>query len=179
MKKYILGTFESRSDAERAISRIHTECDVDTDEISYLYRNTAGEVQEIEAEEVSGRTTGETAGRGAAVGATVGALAGLAVVAGVIPVLGPIIAAGPIAAALGLTGAIGTTAAGAVTGAAAGGLIGALGNLGVKRPEAKLYADRIYAGDVLVTVHSQHDADVANLMQEEGAAEVNVYEPNV
>jgi uncharacterized membrane protein len=93
--------------------------------------------------------------------------------------VGPLFAAGPLAAALGLTGAVGTTAAGAATGAAAGGVIGALVNIGVTEEHAKQYEDRVNAGDVLVAVHAEEDIDVAGLLTGAGALEVNVYQLTV
>ncbi|MEK7080093.1 MAG: hypothetical protein AAB901_02275, partial [Patescibacteria group bacterium] len=141
MKKFTIGVFGAREDAEKAINRIHNELGVPSSDISYLYKNTEGDVHEIHAGDVASDTPVEGATKGAAIGGALGAIAGIAAVAGIIPVVGPLFAAGPLAVALGLTGAVGTTAAGALTGAAAGGLIGALANMGVGEENAKRYAD--------------------------------------
>ncbi|HEX2792335.1 MAG TPA: hypothetical protein VHO23_01285 [Candidatus Paceibacterota bacterium] len=175
MKKFTVGVFVAREDAEKAINRLHNELHVSTDDISYLYRNSDGEVKEVEAHDVATDTPTEGAGKGAAIGGTIGALAGIAAVAGIIPVVGPLFAAGPLAVALGLTGAAGTTAAGAVTGAAAGGLIGALANMGIGEERAQRYADRVNAGDVLVATYAEEDIGARALLEECGALETESY----
>lgn len=175
MKKFTVGIFENRENAEKAINRAHNELHVPTEDLSFIYRNTDGEVKEVHAGDIATSTPSEGAGQGAAVGATIGALAGLATVAGVIPVIGPLFAAGPLAIALGLTGAVGTTAAAAATGAIAGGLIGALVNMGVGEENAKRYADRVQSGDVLVAAYAQDDIDVRTLFIDAGAIETEGY----
>lgn len=176
MKQYTIGTFPSRASAESAISRLHTEAGIDADEISYVYKNTEGDIKEVSADEVAPSTPAEGAQKGAMIGGSIGAIAGLATVAGIIPVIGPIFAAGPLISALGIgAGALGTTAAGALTGAAAGGLIGALANLGVSGEKAKEYEDRVMAGNVLVAVHSEDDKNIATIFTESGATDIEVF----
>lgn len=89
-------------------------------------------------EETSSAAAG--VGLGAAVGGGAGLLAGLGMLA--IPGLGPVVAAGWLAA----------TAVGAVGGATAGGLIGALVDLGVSREEAEVYAESVRRGGTMLTV---------------------------
>lgn len=173
MKNMTIGIFSDRSNAEAAINRLHNELQIPNDDISYIYRNMDGDVVEVEADDISTKTPAEGAKKGAVIGGTIGAIAGLATVAGVIPVIGPLFAAGPLAAALGLTGAVGTTAAGAATGAAAGGVIGALANLGIGQEKAQHYSDRVGAGDILVAAHTEHDA--RQIMTESGAVEADIY----
>ena len=175
MKKFTVGVFENREDAEKAINRAHNELKIPNEDLSFIYRNSDGEVKEVAAHEVSTSTPVEGAGQGAAVGATIGAIAGLATVAGVIPIIGPLFAAGPLAVALGLTGAVGTTAAAAATGAVAGGLIGALVNMGVGEENAKRYADRVHAGDVLVAAYADESVGVRELFMDAGAIETEGY----
>jgi uncharacterized membrane protein len=179
MKKLTIGIFSARTDAEKAINELHNKLDVRTDDISYIYKDSEGNVKEVDADDVASNTAGEGAKKGAAIGGTLGALAGIATVAGIIPIVGPIFAAGPIMALLGITGAVGTTAAGAVTGAAAGGIIGALVNLGVGKEKAQHYSDRVAAGDILVAVHSDDTAEVSQLLGDCGAADIEVYKPSV
>lgn len=179
MKNLTLGTFTAREDAEKAINQLHNELSVSHDDISYVYRNTEGETKEVNTENVSSNTPAEGAKTGAVIGGSIGALAGIAAVVGVIPVVGPIFAAGPLLAALGLTGAVGATAAGAVTGAAAGGLIGALANLGVGKETAQRYADRVTAGNVLLAVYAESDVEVAPLLVHCGAENVETFRPTV
>ena len=95
---------------------------------------------------------------------------------GIVPVIGPVFAAGPLVAALGIgTGVLGTTAAGTLTGAAAGGLIGALVSWGVSEEKAKDYQDQVEAGSVLIAVHADDMKDVATVLTEEGATDVDIY----
>lgn len=175
MKRITIGVFEERADAEKAINYIHNELGVDADDISYVYKNTDGEVKEVNVDDVAKDTLGESAAKGAVVGGTIGALAGIAALAGVIPIVGPLFAAGPLAAALGLSGAIGTTAAGAATGAAAGGIAGALINWGVGEKEATEYADSVKRGGILVAVHADENIQIEKAMKERGASTVDVY----
>ena len=175
MKKFTIGVFTAREDAEKAINQLHNEMKIPTDDLSFVYRNREGEVKEVDAGDVATSTPAEGAGKGAAMGGAIGAIAGLATVAGVIPVIGPLFAAGPLAAALGLTGALGTTAAGAATGAAAGGIIGALTHLGIGEEHAQRYADRVAAGDILVAVHADEELDVRSTLIDCGALDVESY----
>lgn len=171
MKQMIVGLFNTRVDAEEAINRLHNELEIPNEEISYMYRNTQGEMKETDAAEVSSGTPLEGATTGAAVGGAI---------AGVIPIIGPIIAAGPLVAALGLgAGAVGTAAAGAVTGAAAGGLIGVLTNWGVGESKAHEYEDNVQVGKVLVAVHAENADDVVDVFSACDASDVNVFAPVV
>jgi len=182
MKKLTLGMFASKKSAEEAISALQSELSIATDDISYVYRNADNEVREVDAEGVDTDdvdTPAEGAVTGAVTGGTIGALAGVATVLGVIPVIGPIFAAGPLIAALGIGGAVGTTAAAAATGAAAGGLIGALANLGVTDDKAKEYEERVFAGDVLVSVHAEENIRVAQVLADHGATSVESYTPTI
>ena len=179
MKYLTLGIFTTRGDAEKAINVIHRDLNISHDHISYLYKNTDDETKEVNPEEVTATTPAEGAKTGAVIGGSLGALAGIAAIAGVIPVIGPIFAAGPLLAALGLTGAVGTAAAGAIAGAAAGGLIGALVNLGVSEERAKVYADRVSIGNVLVAVYSDEENKVGDVMTRCGAEEVEMFKPNL
>jgi len=79
------------------------------------------------------------AGIGAVLGGTAGLLSGLGMLA--IPGIGPVVAAGWLVA----------TGAGALAGGAAGGIIGALTQIGVSREHANVYAESIRRGATLVT----------------------------
>lgn len=183
MKKLTLGIFNTREKAEEAISALQENLGISTDDISYIYRNTSNEVKEVDVDELVDPvdTPAEGAASGAIAGGTIGALAGIATVVGLIPVVGPIFAAGPLLAALGLGvgGAVGTTVTAAVTGAAAGGLIGALSQLGVSEESAKIYEDRVAAGDILVAVHAEDSVNVAQMLTDCGATSVDSYAPAI
>lgn len=171
MKNYTLGVFSSPEQADAAVSTIHSELAVPSENISYIYRNKDGAMVE------DGDSTGpaEGAASGAAIGGAVGAGLGLATVAGLIPVIGPIFAAGPLIAALGIGGAVGTTAAGALTGAATGGLVGALLGLGISEPEAKEYESQVSSGNVLLAVEADEAIDIASVFSRMGGTNINVY----
>jgi hypothetical protein len=179
MKSLTIGAFEHREDAEKAINRLHNELKIPNDDISYVYRSTEGELKEYDADDIARDTMGESAGKGAAVGGTLGALAGIAAFAGALPVIGPLFVAGPLAAALGFSGAAGAAVAGGATGAIAGGIIGALGRLGVSKEHAKRYEDRVSAGDILVTAYSKDGNDAALILSDSGATDVESYELDV
>lgn len=150
MNKNVFGTFSTNADAERCMRELQSELHISMDKVSYLYRNSNGNVQDATDRS---DTIIESGATGASVGATVGVIAGLATVAGIIPLIGPVFAAGPLIAALGLgTGAVATTAAGAVTGAVAGGLIGALVEWGVPSSSADAYQKQLNTGEILVVV---------------------------
>lgn len=176
MKEFVLGVFEAREDAEKAINRLHNDVGVDTDEISYVYRSIDGKTREINAADISSSTPGEGAAKGAVTGGILGGIAGLVVAAGALPILGPVVAAGPLVSALGLgAGALGATAAGAVTGGAAGGLIGALSNMGLGEEQAQRYDDYVRAGNIMLMVHTSSPAEAASVMEECAALDVTSY----
>lgn len=180
MKNIIMGTFGTRQSAQAIIEHLHTHLEIPKDDISYVYRTIDGDLTEVTDDEVTikSQPPSDTA-TGAVLGGSIGALAGIATVAGVIPVIGPILAAGPIVALLGIGGALGTTAAGALTGAIAGGLIGALVDLGVSQSEAEAYEGRIREGDVLVVVHAENGEQVSAAFDTHGAQSVHVIAPSV
>ncbi|WP_373480193.1 DUF2382 domain-containing protein [Geminocystis sp.] len=89
---------------------------------------------------------------GGALGTLTGLLVGLGALA--IPGVGPIILAGAVSTVLA------TTVAGGAIGAAAGGLVGGLIGLGIPEEQAKIYNDRVSAGEYLVMVDGT-DAEIA------------------
>jgi hypothetical protein len=180
MKKIILGTFGTRGDAETLIKHLYIDLAIPKDDISYVYRNTEGEIFEMDSDEVAQEPAAKETAMGAMIGGTVGAIAGIATVAGIIPVIGPIFAAGPIIAAFGVgAGAVGLTAAGALTGAIVGGVIAAFMNLSSLRTETDAYDDEVLAGNVLVVTHARNDSEVGQAFKTYGASGVHIYTPSV
>jgi hypothetical protein len=169
METTIVGVFDSTDHAEEAISDLRDIGVRDTD-ISYIYNSEGKTVKGDD-----GKPVGKGAAGGAGTGAIIGGIAGLAVAAGVLPGLGALFIAGPLATGIGLTGAAATTAAGALTGAAAGGLIGALGALGVGEKEAKIYEEKVRLGGVLVTAHSANPTEVEAVFRKHGAEEIREF----
>lgn len=142
----ISAVFDSRSEAERAISELRS-AGVDNNAISVIGRDQDG----------VGTTSGDGTHTGgsdeptsfiakAAAGSGVGALLGVAALA--IPGVGPIAAAGAIAeAAVG-----GAALTGTAVGAAAGGLSDLLSSHGVSDEDSRYYSDRINDGGIFVSV---------------------------
>ncbi len=178
METITTGVFSKRSQAENAITELHSDLGVPLENISFLYQNIQNEEVEIKADDASippveKQSVGEAAVTGVVAGGSIGALAGIATVAGLIPVVGPIFAAGPLLAGLGIgAGLVGTATA---TGAAAGGLIGVLTGWGVPEDKAAEYEGRVGSGDILVTVQADHHIDIADIFTSNGALYVDSY----
>jgi hypothetical protein len=111
------------------------------------------------------------AGTGGVIGGTLGWIAGIGALA--IPGVGPFIAAGPVMAAL----------SGMAVGAAVGGIAGALIGLGIPEIEAKRFAGKVKAGNILISVHADNSAEIAEakeLFTDAGAQDICVAgEPSV
>lgn len=136
MSKKIVGIFTSKEQAERAAGQLRQE-GFDR-EISLVRKGDEQNKQKDEGIMNMGTTDSVT--DGAATGATWGALGGLALGAGAltVPGFGPLLAAGPIAAAL--------------SGAAAGGLGGALVDMGIPETESREYENEVKQGKTLIAV---------------------------
>lgn len=177
MKKVIFAILKDIESADKAINKLHNEVGINKDEISYIYRNEDGE--KISGDDVAGNTVAESAADGAVAGGMVGAALGLAAAFGLAGPLGAIVAAGPIATALGLTGAVGAVATGGVLGAATGGLIGALTGLGVSEPQARTYEEKVKAGEVLVSIHTDDEEKAVKVLTECNATDIEIIKPEV
>jgi uncharacterized membrane protein len=138
MTKYVVGLFETREAAERAVRELDRR-GLDQATVSLAMRQRDGPATVAAA---TGTQATEAAGTGAAGGGILGGLAGLLVGLGAltVPGVGPVLAAGPLSAALG------TALAGAGIGAAAGGLVGALVGVGVPEEEAAYYEEGVRRG---------------------------------
>src|SRR6187551_1463755 len=142
MKNAVYCIAQTRVQAEAIVDGLKNAGFLNT-EISVLFSDKSGTrdfSHEQNTKMPEGATTGGVAGMGA--GAVLGWLAGIGSLA--IPGVGPFIAAGPIMAALG----------GAAVGGATGGLLGALAGMGIPEFEAKRYQDKIGAGNILISVHT-------------------------
>ena len=85
---------------------------------------------------------------GGVIGGALGWIVGIGALA--IPGAGAFIAAGPIVAAL----------SGAAVGAAVGGITGGLIGMGIPEIEAKRYAGKIKAGNILISVHNENPEEI-------------------
>ena len=185
-----IGTFPNRSAAEQALHELR-DSGFPMERVSVVAKDSAapgsvapGSVQNDvpRNDTIAGATvrdrTDNKADDGAKVGAlsggAVGGLTGLLVGIGAlaIPGLGPIMLAGAAATALA------TTAAGGAIGAAAGSLLGGLVGMGIPEDRARVYSDRIAAGEYLVMVDGT-DAEIAQaeaILNHRGIKEWGVYD---
>lgn len=178
MKKVIFALFTDIEVADRAINHMHTDLHIPNDEISYVYKDSSGDKISGDGAEVTDKTAAEGAVSGATTGGIIGAAVGIVGVAGLLGPLGAVVVAGPLATALGITGGVGAVVGTGVAGAAIGGLVGALVNLGVSEPQARNFEERVDAGDVLVSIHTDKDDAVTDILREFNAAEITVIEEN-
>ena len=164
MNKSVYCIVKTGVQAENIVAELRT-AGFTSDSISVLLPDT-GTSKDFAHEKSTKAPEGATAGgaAGLGVGAALGWLAGIGALA--IPGLGPFIAAGPIMAALG----------GAAVGGATGGLIGALAGMGIPEFEAKRYKDKIGAGNILISVHTDDgkQRDVAkDVFKRNGAEDIS------
>ncbi len=172
--KRAVGVYKRQEDIE-AVIRALKNADYDMNRVSLIARH----IEDIEGAEEVTETTGNEAAEGAAAGATTGTvlggvggfLVGVGLLA--IPGIGPILAAGVEIAALG------STAAGAGIGALTGGIIGGLVGLGIPEERAKVYNQRVKAGDHLLMVSGRNDSDLEraiSIMRNYNAEEFGIYD---
>ena len=156
----IIGTFDMRDNAEKAINELK-EKGFGDNEVSIVAKEdetggSGGGLTMDQSTDMSGGTV-----TGGAIGGTAGVLAGLGALA--IPGIGPIVAIGPIAAGL--------------TGAVAGGLVGNLVDLGIPEDRSKFYENRVKQGKVLAIVEANDDQveDVRQLYSEFDASDIEIH----
>ena len=171
--KRAVGVFEKRENVEDAL-RALKDNGFNMDDVSLLARDLEGVEGADEVTEKQGNEASEGAGIGATTGTVLGGIGGFLVGAGVlaIPGVGPVLAAG-----VGIS-EIAATLAGAGIGAAAGGIIGALVGLGIPEEKAKVYEDRIKAGDYLlmVTGTEDHVEKAASILRDRNIQEFEIYD---
>jgi hypothetical protein len=157
----VVGMFDTRAQAERAIHRLKTG-GVDIDAISVAMKDEA-ELSDLSEFTGAKDLSGEGATAGAMSGAAVGTLIGLAIAGTtlVLPGLGTFLVGGPLAAAL----------AGAGLGAASGGALGALIGAGIPETEAQQFATGLEAGQIIVVaaVSDEKAIKVRSIFLEEGS----------
>lgn len=145
----ILGLFTDSAKAGQAVSDLKEKGY--TKDISLVARDMSGEAKTHQIK--------EDATEGAVVGGTLGALAaviGLTFTPVTLPAgAGVVLVGGPLLSILGIT-----------SGALAGGLVGALVDLGFPKETAKDYESRVLRGEVLVAVTTDEskEADVKSIL---------------
>ncbi len=153
-KTAVVGVFDERAQAEKAIDALKREGFRDT-EISVVGKDGR-----------AGAGAGDGGvGRGTAWGAGIGAGAGLLAAAGAltIPGIGPLVAMGPLATALG--------------GAATGGVAGALVDWGIPQPRGRELEQRVREGRFLAVVDADGKADRAKeILKQNGAKDIDRFE---
>lgn len=165
MLKTVVGLFDSRDQAEKAVSDLrgrgfHEEISVlaadkskaggDTERFNQLSRPATG---------------GGSVASGVTTGGVLGGLAGLALGAGAlaIPGIGPVVAAGPIA--------------GLLSGAATGGIAGGLIDWGVPAERGRFYEGKVREGKILASVRADDNKihQAANVLRQHGAQDVETH----
>jgi hypothetical protein len=147
--KSVICISTSRAQADRIVSELKA-ANFSNNDISALFadKTTSHDfAHEKHTKAPEGTATG--AGTGGVIGGALGWIAGIGALA--IPGVGPFIAAGPIMAAL----------SGAAIGATVGGITGGLIGLGIPELEAKSYEGKIKAGNILLSVHTDNTAQIA------------------
>lgn len=171
--KRVVGIFPKRENLQNTIQALK-DANFDMERVSLLARNLEDVEGAKEITEKHGNEAKEGAGIGATTGTLLGGVGGFLIGVGVlaIPGVGPILAAGAE------IGALGSTLAGAGIGAATGGIIGALIGLGIPEERAKVYNERVKAGDYLLMVSGSDDRveHAASIMRDRHAEELEIFE---
>lgn len=165
----VVGLFNGYAEADRAVSTLtaasfdHADLGIVAQESAIPRAGGNGDGTIVSKEAADG------AGHGAVVGGIAGLLVGVAAMA--IPGLGPLFVAGVVASVLT------STVAGATAGALTGGVLGLLTELSIPEEDARLFADGVKAGGILVTVHTDRDAEAAEILRAANAVTVKEFSP--
>jgi hypothetical protein len=164
MAKTVIGVFDSREQAEKAVSEMRNT-GFDINEISIVAKGGRGGGNNGNGDEGGDVLGMGTVADGTTTGGVLGGLAGLALGAGAlaVPGLGPIIAAGPIA--------------GLLSGAATGGIAGGLIDWGIPEERGRYYEGEVKKGKMLAAVraHDQKVNTAADIMRKNGARDVETH----
>ncbi|MBE9127138.1 MULTISPECIES: histidine kinase [unclassified Coleofasciculus] len=171
--KRAVGVFKRREDLQDALQDLKKSA-FDMNRVSLLARNIDDVEGAREVTEKHGNEAKEGAAAGATAGTVLGGIGGFLVGVGLlaIPGVGPILAAGAEISA------VASTLAGAGIGAASGGIIGALVGMGIPEERAKVYNERIKAGEYLLMV-SGSDNDlkrVRSIMHDRHVEEFEIFD---
>lgn len=170
MRTTTIGVFETRIKNETIINELKAG-GISDNEISCIYLDKDGDMRDEQTDE----KVEDGAVKGATTGAVVGAIAGLAVANGILPGLGTIFVAGPLLmTTFGLTAAAATTVGGALTGTLAGGVIGALAQLGISETDAEIYMQNLEKGNVVFVTRTDKST-AKDVLAKNGAMEVREY----
>jgi hypothetical protein len=175
LHKRAVGVFSTAREAEDALKDLR-DAGFPLAKVSVIAKNAdrVAQVGDTDMRDAEGDRAGEGAKAGAVTGGALGGLTGLLVGLGAlaIPGIGPVMLAGATATALA------TAASGAAIGAAAGGLLGALVGLGIPEERAKVYNERVTAGEYLLMVDGTEDEirRAETVLSRRGIQEWGVYD---
>jgi hypothetical protein len=168
----IVGLFDSRHEAERAIDDLYALGYSDR-EIGFINRQEAEYTNDVGTAGTAGDEAVKGAAGGAVGGAAVGAGAGLLASAGMLlmPGIGPFLAAGTLA------GTLAASAAGAAGGAVLGGAAGAIFGPTTNDEYSDYYRKGVDRGGALVTVEAVagRESEAADALRAAGAKKVDQY----
>lgn len=154
----VVQSFRTEDDAVDAIRRLQS-AGFSNDQVSVIARD----------ENVSRQVADDT-GTEAEEGAVTGAVAG-----GVLGGVAALIAGASAVAIPGVGLAIGGPIAAAIAGAAGGGLIGGLVGMGIPEDDAKVYNERLEAGDIVVSVVAgNREAEAREILHGDGVISTHV-----
>jgi len=176
-RRRAIGVFANENDLDRSLRELR-DAGFPMDNVSVIAKDSDRVGQLRETDEKVGHEPEKGAKIGSVTGTALGMLAGLLAGVGTIlvPGIGGIVATGTIGTTLG------TTLAGGGVGAVSGGLVGALAGWGVPEDRAKIYSDRLAAGDFLLVIDGTPDevtrAEMM-LINNRGLEEWGIYNPAV
>ncbi|MFZ5646776.1 MAG: hypothetical protein ACOY30_04050 [Bacillota bacterium] len=161
MSKTVIGTFDSRDSAEKAITDLKGKGFEKDISVVAMDNKAGGDPDKYNTR----FTGGDPVSDGASTGGVIGGLVGLAAGAGAlaIPGLGPLLAAGPIA--------------GLLSGAATGGIAGGLADYGIPSERGRFFEGRVKQGRVLVSVRCDDASaqEAYGLMRTHGGQDVEIH----
>jgi hypothetical protein len=167
MRKYVLGLFDRREDADAAVGALNQRNLPETDFGLFARHEPLREGLGAD-DEKSGTAKGAAYGAafGGASGVLVGTVAGASLF--LVPGIGQMLGIGALAAA------IGTALIGTGLGAAGGAFMGALIGYGATEEDAHFYMEGMQRGGVLLVVHTVESnvVEVAQIMEENNVANV-------
>jgi len=181
MKQTTIGVFEERALAEKAIDSVYKQLNIPADDISFLYRNTEGEVKEVKTDaliEQRQGTLGVSVSIGALAGLLIGGAIGVTTVLGITAFLQGLIAVGPLAsvlAAIGITGNLAIIIGTAIIGTVLGVLVAAIAEMYMSSQRMRVYSDKAEPKNVVVAVIAPEKTDVISLFRNLGAFDTRVY----
>lgn len=171
--KRAVGVFKNQDDIEDVLKHLKKSA-YDMNRVSLIARHIEDVEGAKEVTEKHGNEAKEGAAAGAVTGTVLGGIGGFLLGVGLlaIPGVGPILAAGVE------INALASTLAGAGIGAASGGIIGALVGMGIPEERAKVYNQRVKAGDYLLMVSGSEDdlRRAQTIMREHNVDEFGIYD---